>query len=80
MEGYSYPHAVRNPAVTSLGHSNITTTLDTYGHLMPGSEDEAAELLDAYLTAQRERAEDAARAAGAAATGAPTGAPVAHDT
>jgi integrase len=64
---------------TFMGHSNITTTLDTYGHLMPGSEDEAAGLLDAYLAAQRERAEDAARAAGAAATGALTGAPVAHD-
>jgi hypothetical protein len=38
--------------------------LDRYGHLMPGSEDEAAGLLDAYLDAQRERAEDAARAAG----------------
>jgi integrase len=62
-----------------MGHSSITTTLDTYGHLMPGSEDEAAGLLDAYLTAQRERAEDAARAAGAVATGARTGAPVAHD-
>jgi integrase len=45
---------------TFMGHANITTTLDTYGHLMPGSEDEAAGLLDAYLTAQRERAEDAA--------------------
>jgi hypothetical protein len=64
---------------TFMGHSNITTTLDTYGHLMPGSEDEAAGLLDAYLVAQRERAEDAARAAGAAATGALTGAPVALD-
>jgi hypothetical protein len=64
---------------TFMGHANITTTLDTHGHLMPGSEDEAAGLLDAYLTAQRERAEDAARAAGAVATGARTGAPVAHD-
>ena len=48
---------------TFMGHANITTTLDTYGHLMPGSEDKAADLLDAYLTAQRERAEDAARLA-----------------
>jgi integrase len=64
---------------TFMGHSTVTTTLDTYGHLMPGSEDEAAVLLDAYLAAQRERAEDAARAAGAAATGALPGAPVAHD-
>ncbi len=64
---------------TFMGHSNITTTLDTYGHLMPCSEDEAAGLLDAYLAAQRERAEEVARAAGAVATGALTGAPVAHD-
>ena len=62
---------------TFLGHSSITTTLDTYGHLMPGSEEEAASLLDAYLTAQRERFEEAARAAGEELTGAPTGAPVA---
>jgi integrase len=67
---------------TFMGHSSITTTLDTYGHLMPGSEDEAANLLDAYLDAQQERAEAAARAAGAeltdVLTGAPTGARVAR--
>jgi integrase len=34
-----------------LGHANISTTLDKYGHLMPGAEDEAAALLDAYLDA-----------------------------
>jgi integrase len=61
-----------------MGHSSITTTLDIYGHLMPGSEDEAASLLNAYLDAQQERAQDAARAAGTVATGAPTGAPMAH--
>jgi integrase len=42
-----------------IGHSSITITLDRYGHLMPGSEDEAAELLDAYLV----RAGTAARLA-----------------
>jgi integrase len=57
-----------------MGHANISITLDRYGHLMPGSEAEAAGLLDAYLSAQRERAEEAARAAGAVLTGAPTGA------
>ena len=31
------------------GHSSIKVTLDLYGHLMPGAEAEAAELLDAYL-------------------------------
>jgi len=34
---------------TFMGHANIGITLDIYGHLMPGSENEAAELLDAYL-------------------------------
>jgi integrase len=38
---------------TFMGHSNISITLDRYGHLMPGSEEEAAALLDAYLAAQR---------------------------
>jgi integrase len=32
-----------------LGHSSITTTLDRYGHLLPGSLTEAATLLDAFL-------------------------------
>jgi integrase len=34
---------------TILGHSSITLTFDRYGHLMPGSEDEARALIDAYL-------------------------------
>jgi integrase len=63
---------------TYMGHANISITLDRYGHLFPGSEDEAAELLDAYLAAQRERAESTARAAGGELTGAPAGASVAH--
>jgi Phage integrase family. len=46
---------------TFMGHANISITLDRYGHLMPGTEAEAAQLLDSYLTAQREQAEDAAR-------------------
>jgi integrase len=32
-----------------MGHSSITITLDRYGHLFDGNEDQAAELLDAYL-------------------------------
>jgi len=32
-----------------MGHSSITVTLDRYGHLMPGSEDEAAGMLEDYL-------------------------------
>ena len=41
------------------GDANISITLDRYGHLMPGNEEEATGLLDAYL----ERADTAARLA-----------------
>ncbi len=34
---------------TYMGHANIAITMDRYGHLMPGNEEEAAGLLDAYL-------------------------------
>jgi integrase len=34
---------------TFMGHSSITITLDRYGKLFPGSENEAAVLLNAYL-------------------------------
>ena len=34
---------------TYMGHASINITLDLYGHLMPGNEAEAADLLDAYL-------------------------------
>lgn len=44
---------------TYMGHANSSITLDRYGHLMPGNEDEAAGLLDAFLT----RADTAARLA-----------------
>lgn len=44
---------------TYMGHSSIQVTYDKYGHLMPGNEDEAAGLLDAYL----ERANTKARLA-----------------
>jgi integrase len=43
-----------------MGHSSVTITYDRYGHLMPGNEDEAAALLDAYL--------ERARAGGQAST------------
>ena len=36
---------------TFMGHANIRITLDQYGHLLPGAEDEAAGLLDAFLAA-----------------------------
>ena len=35
-----------------IGHANIRITLDEYGHLLPGAEDEAADLLDAFLARQ----------------------------
>jgi integrase len=41
---------------TFMGHSSITETLDRYGHLVPGCEEEAAGLLDAFL--DRARAAD----------------------
>jgi integrase len=44
---------------TYMGHASVTITYDRYGHLMPGNEDEAAALLDAYLA----RANTAARVA-----------------
>lgn len=32
-----------------MGHASITETFDRYGHLFPGTKDEAAAMLDAYL-------------------------------
>jgi integrase len=32
-----------------MGHSSIKVTFDLYGHLMPGTEAEAAALLDRFL-------------------------------
>jgi integrase len=32
-----------------LGHSSIALTLDTYSHVLPGMQDEAASKLDAML-------------------------------
>jgi len=34
---------------TYMGHEKITTTYDTYGHLLPGAHDEVRERMDAYL-------------------------------
>jgi integrase len=36
---------------TYMGHANVATTYDLYGHLMPGNEAEAVTLLDAFLAA-----------------------------
>ncbi|MEZ5102767.1 MAG: site-specific integrase [Thermoleophilia bacterium] len=41
---------VNAKAITAyLGHASIQTTFDLYGHLMPGNEEEAVGLVDAYL-------------------------------
>jgi len=42
-----------------MGHANIRITFDTYGHLMPGSEEEAAGLIDAYLRRSASRPQSA---------------------
>ncbi|TMC25960.1 MAG: hypothetical protein E6J32_12960 [Chloroflexi bacterium] len=52
-----------------MGHSSVTITLDRYGHLFPGSEAEAAGLLDEYL----------ARAGGGPCVSAVTGGRVRRD-
>jgi integrase len=38
---------------TYLGHATIAITMDRYGHLMPGNEAEAADLLDVFLAGAR---------------------------
>jgi integrase len=38
---------------TFMGHASITITYDRYGHLFPGAEDQAADLLDGYLQRAR---------------------------
>jgi integrase len=49
---------------TFMGHSSIKVTFDLYGHLMPGTEAEAAALLDSYIGRQVADAEGVARLAG----------------
>lgn len=44
-----------------MGHSSIKVTFDLYGHLMPGTEAEAAALLDTYLIAQLEAGSERVR-------------------
>lgn len=40
-----------HPKVVSerLGHSNVNLTLDTYSHVLPGLQEQAAQSMDAYL-------------------------------
>ncbi len=57
------PHDLRHPKVIQgrLGHASIRTTLDTYGHLMEGLDEAAAELLDGT---RRQAAADTLRTPG----------------
>jgi hypothetical protein len=48
---------------TFMVHANISITLDRYGHLMPGSAEQAGALLDSYLDAERGRAGKPGRSA-----------------
>jgi hypothetical protein len=43
---------------TYLGHSSIQTTIDRYGHLMPGNENEAAALVERALEPKCARLEN----------------------
>jgi integrase len=45
---------------TYMGHEKITTTYDTYGHLLPGAHDEVRERMDAYLLGADEPAQQVA--------------------
>ena len=46
-----------------LGHSNITVTLDTHGHLLPGLDDALTDGLDAtYRTATDQQSNSGTRA------------------
>ena len=47
-----------NALATYMGHASVMITLDRYGHLMPGNEDEAAALLDRYPSAARPAVSD----------------------
>jgi integrase len=56
-----------------MGHSSIKVTFDLYGHLMPGTEAEAAALLDTFLGAQVKAGAEVARSAGTWHEGGMTG-------
>jgi integrase len=48
---YMIAAGVNAKALSSyMGHSSITMTIDRYGHLMPGNEQHAADLLEAFLS------------------------------
>jgi integrase len=56
---------------TFMGHATIQMTFDQYGKLMPGSREQARELVDAYLDAAEREARAEAAAADPCASRAP---------
>lgn len=54
-------HVDVNAVSTFAGHADVAFTLNRYAHLFEGSGAQAAEMLDAYLSAQRARATDEVR-------------------
>lgn len=46
---------------TYMGHEKITTTFDTYGHLMEGRADEDRRRVDAYLAGKEQRSGELSR-------------------
>lgn len=56
-----------------MGHATIEMTFDQYGHLIPGSRDQARELVDRYLEAAAAEARAEASAANPFASGSPVG-------
>lgn len=60
-----------------LGHSNATTTLNTYSHLWPGDDDRTRAVLDAALSGLVRPADGLSAVGGSEDTGEPSAAPVA---
>jgi integrase len=67
IDAHVNPKAIQ----TFLGHATIQMTFDRYGHLMPGSREQARELVDAYLDAAIREAKVEAAAADPCASRAP---------
>jgi len=42
----------------TLGHSQISVTMDVYGHVMPAAQRDAAHLMDAALSGEKEGPDD----------------------
>ena len=60
---------------TFLGHATFEMTFDQYGHLIPGSRDQARELVDGYLDAAAREARLEAASADVFASSSPVASP-----